>query len=180
MPTPAERQALLFLGAVVCLGAGVRVMRAHEVPPPQASRRALDAQISAVDSTRRLRAAAGRAREAKPESAAKRRPQGRASGVGVVPRITVVQRGPAGPRQRVDVDRATQTDLQRLPGIGPALAARIVADRDSNGPFGSVAGLQRVKGIGKATAARLDSLVSFSGTPRPVSPRPVKPSGRVR
>lgn len=179
MPTPAERQALLFLGAVACLGAGVRVMRAHDVPPPQASRRALDAQISAVDSTRRLRAAAGWAREARSDSAAKRRGKGRGPAVGVAPRITVVQRGPAGARQPVDVDRAAPAELQRLPGIGPALAARIVADRDTNGPFGSVAGLQRVKGIGKATAARLDSLVSFSGTARPVSPRTIKPSARV-
>ncbi|OYV65611.1 MAG: hypothetical protein B7Z72_12145 [Gemmatimonadetes bacterium 21-71-4] len=136
--------------------------------------------MSAVDSTRRLKAAAGRASEARRDSAAKRRPAAHAAGGGVAPRITVVQRGPAGPRQRVDVDQATASDLQRLPGIGPVLAARIVADRDSNGPFGSVTGLRRVKGIGKATAARLDSLVGFSGTPRPVSPRPVKPSGGVR
>ncbi|MDE3173953.1 MAG: hypothetical protein KGN74_12845, partial [Gemmatimonadota bacterium] len=54
MPTRSERRALAFLGAVICLGAGVRVVRAREVPPPPpAARRALDAQITAVDSARR-------------------------------------------------------------------------------------------------------------------------------
>ncbi|MGH7688359.1 MAG: ComEA family DNA-binding protein, partial [Gemmatimonadaceae bacterium] len=71
-----------------------------------------------------------------------------------------------GPLRRVDVDRATANELQALPGIGPALAARIVAFRDSNGPFGSMTRLQQVKGIGPATAKRLDSLVTFSGIPR--------------
>jgi DNA uptake protein ComE-like DNA-binding protein len=45
-------------------------------------------------------------------------------------------------------------DLQRLPGIGPALAARIVEARRER-PFGSLDDLQRVSGIGAATVARL-------------------------
>jgi competence protein ComEA len=73
---------------------------------------------------------------------------------------------PPAPHRRVDVDRATARELQALPGIGPALAARIVAYRDSNGPFGSLARLQQVKGIGPAKARKLDSLVTFSGFPR--------------
>ncbi|MDE3216270.1 MAG: ComEA family DNA-binding protein, partial [Gemmatimonadota bacterium] len=74
---------------------------------------------------------------------------------------------PVGPFNRIDVDRASPQELQRLPGIGPVLAARIVAYRDSNGPFGGLDRLRRVKGIGPATAARLDSLVRFSGVRRP-------------
>jgi competence protein ComEA len=74
---------------------------------------------------------------------------------------------PPGPYNRIDVDRATAAELQRLPGIGPALAARIIAYRDSNGPFGSMDRLRHVKGIGPATATRLDSLISFSGLRRP-------------
>src|SRR5512143_3954636 len=41
----------------------------------------------------------------------------------------------------MDVDRATAEELIRLPGIGPALAARIVAERAENGPFGGPDGL---------------------------------------
>ncbi|HEU4990159.1 MAG TPA: ComEA family DNA-binding protein [Gemmatimonadaceae bacterium] len=150
MPTSAERKSLVFLSVVALLGGGVRVMRAHEVPPPSASAtRALDARIAAVRDT-------GGARRPK------RKP------IGITPRITVVvHHTPPDPAHRVDVDRATAAELQALPGIGPALAARIVANRDSLGPFGSLAALRRVKGIGEAKARKLDSLVTFSGVPRP-------------
>ncbi|OYV71503.1 MAG: hypothetical protein B7Z72_06835 [Gemmatimonadetes bacterium 21-71-4] len=167
MPTATERKALVFLGAVVSLGAGVRVVRAHAVPPPPvADRRALDAQISAVDSARRASPPpARRARAAiGPDThpPAGRRDSARRRGGPA--RLPVV---PLGPFNRLDVDRASARELQQLPGIGPALAARIVAYRDSNGPFGSLARLRRVKGIGPVTSARLDSLVRFSGIRRP-------------
>ncbi|MGQ4536227.1 helix-hairpin-helix domain-containing protein [Dermabacteraceae bacterium P13264] len=59
---------------------------------------------------------------------------------------------PAGP---VDLNSAGEQQLTALPGIGPALAKRIVADREKNGPFRSIADLTRVKGIGKKLAAKL-------------------------
>ncbi|UCE02441.1 MAG: helix-hairpin-helix domain-containing protein [Candidatus Latescibacterota bacterium] len=52
-------------------------------------------------------------------------------------------------------------ELQRLPGVGPVLASRIVAHRDANGPFRSLGDLQKVRGIGASTAARLAPLVRF-------------------
>lgn len=58
---------------------------------------------------------------------------------------------------RVDVNTASRAELRLLPGIGPALAGRIVADRDRRGPFRGVDDLQRVKGIGPRTVARLHS-----------------------
>lgn len=67
----------------------------------------------------------------------------------------------------MDLDYAGAEELDRLPGIGPSLAARIVADRDSAGPFGSLEGLQRVRGIGPALAAKLAPLVTFSGRSPP-------------
>lgn len=54
------------------------------------------------------------------------------------------------PPRTVDLDRADAVDLELLPGIGPALAARIVADRAANGPFGSPEALRRVRGVGPA------------------------------
>jgi hypothetical protein len=41
---------------------------------------------------------------------------------------------------------ATEKEIEALRHIGPTLAKRIVADRDSFGPFGSMDGLKRVKG----------------------------------
>ena len=67
----------------------------------------------------------------------------------------------------VDLDRADSATLERLPRIGPALAARIVSDRSAKGPYGSLDGLQRVRGIGPKLAKGLETLVTFSGTPRP-------------
>src|SRR5829696_6058951 len=65
----------------------------------------------------------------------------------------------------VDLDRATEREIEALPRIGPAIARRIVASRDSLGAFGSLEGLGRVRGIGPATRKRLAPLVTFSGRP---------------
>ncbi|PYO07798.1 MAG: hypothetical protein DMD30_09915, partial [Gemmatimonadetes bacterium] len=53
--------------------------------------------------------------------------------------------------------------------VGPTLARRIVSDRDSFGPFGSMEGLRRVKGIGPSMVEKLDSSVTFSLVPRPTN-----------
>lgn len=50
----------------------------------------------------------------------------------------------------VSLSSATATDLEALDGVGPALAARIVAWRDSHGGFSSVDQLDEVPGIGPA------------------------------
>ncbi len=73
---------------------------------------------------------------------------------------------PLRPGERLDVDLAPAEQLDRLPGVGPALARRIVEDREANGPFGSLAGLDRVRGIGPTLLAGLEHRVSFSGVPR--------------
>jgi competence protein ComEA len=65
----------------------------------------------------------------------------------------------------IDVDAASLTELTRLPRVGPALARRIVAQRDSCGPFGSIEALGKVRGIGPATLELLAPLVTFSGRP---------------
>jgi len=64
-------------------------------------------------------------------------------------------RGPALAPSRIDLDRATARELERLPGIGPALAARILADRAERGPFRTPEALLRVKGIGSRTLQRI-------------------------
>lgn len=140
MPTPSERNALLFFASVALLGAGVRAVRATQQSHPAdgATSPALERQIAAVDSVRSTPRKPARTRRQKPE-----------------------------PPRALDLDRAPADSLERLPRIGPALAARIVADRDSNGPFGSLDELQRVKGIGPAMAKELAPYVTFSGTPRP-------------
>lgn len=79
----------------------------------------------------------------------------RASGAGVAVGSS------RAPGARVSINTASEQDLDALPGIGPATAARIVEDRQANGPFASIDDLQRISGIGPATIARLDSAASL-------------------
>jgi competence protein ComEA len=65
---------------------------------------------------------------------------------------------PPAAKGRVDINAATSTALQVLPGIGPEQAAAIVADRQQNGPFKTCDDLARVAGIGAATVAVLRDL----------------------
>jgi competence ComEA-like helix-hairpin-helix protein len=61
----------------------------------------------------------------------------------------------------VDVNRAGTEALEGLPGIGPALARRVVAHRDSAGPFRTADDLLAVRGIGPATLERLRDRIRF-------------------
>ena len=204
MPTPAEKKAMLFLAAVGFLGVSVRAVRAISAVnrAPASSIRALDRQLEAVDSaraaerarntrgSRRKSAATRKAREPapKPNREAGResgRDRGRGSrGTTEAPALAgspvqsvISPPSPAGP---LDLDVASLAQIESLPGIGPVLAKRVVADRDARGPFGSIANLRRVSGIGPALAKRLAPVVTFSGNPRPLSAAPPDSSARRR
>jgi competence protein ComEA len=56
--------------------------------------------------------------------------------------------GPTVVTGPVNINIATQTELETLPGIGPVLAGRIIEYREANGPFGSIEDIQNVPGIG--------------------------------
>ncbi|MBB73210.1 MAG: hypothetical protein CMJ75_01720 [Planctomycetaceae bacterium] len=56
---------------------------------------------------------------------------------------------------QVDLDRADWPELTLLPGIGPALAQRIVVSRRNDGRFVDIDALLRVKGIGPVRLARM-------------------------
>lgn len=70
------------------------------------------------------------------------------------PAAAALRRGEA-----IDVNTASAADLELLPHVGPALAARIVADREQNGPFTHLDELDRVNGIGPRTVERLAPLL---------------------
>jgi competence protein ComEA len=73
----------------------------------------------------------------------------------------VTAEGRSGP---LDLNREGADSLQRLPGVGPVLAARIVAHRATRGRFRNTEELREVPGIGRARWERLRPLVR-TGTP---------------
>jgi len=65
----------------------------------------------------------------------------------------------AGGSGLVDLNTAGATELETLPGVGPATAAAIIDHRERHGPFTSVDGLLEVRGIGEAKLAAIRDLV---------------------
>lgn len=72
------------------------------------------------------------------------------------------QEAPGGAKGggKLDLNRATVEELDALPGIGPSTAAKIVQEREANGPYRSVDDLMRVPGIGPKKLDALKDLVT--------------------
>ncbi len=64
-------------------------------------------------------------------------------------------RGSGGGGAVIDLNRATQAELETLPGVGPVTAAKIIAWRTEQGRFSRVEELQEVSGIGPKTYAEI-------------------------
>lgn len=61
---------------------------------------------------------------------------------------------------KINVNTASEAELQLLPDVGPKMAKAIADYRKANGPFKSIADLDKVKGIGERTLKRLAPLVT--------------------
>lgn len=59
----------------------------------------------------------------------------------------------------ININQATSSQLEELPGIGEATAAKIIADREANGPFKTIEDLKRVSGIGDKKFEQLQSMI---------------------
>ncbi len=73
-------------------------------------------------------------------------------------------------RESIELNSATVEELQKLPGIGPALAARIVAYRESHGGFTAAGDVGRVRGIGPRTLDRIRPFLLVRSSPRSGEP----------
>lgn len=120
-----ERKSMATAGLLLCAAAFLRLLIADPSPAPPP----LDGRPSIADS---LLAAGDSAVDEKAR------------------RSKAFEAG-----ERIDPNAAGEEDLDRLPGVGKATAARIVEERERNGAFASVDDLVRVKGIGAAGVDRM-------------------------
>ncbi|WP_434511351.1 helix-hairpin-helix domain-containing protein [Desulfitobacterium sp. AusDCA] len=66
---------------------------------------------------------------------------------------------PTSSQNKVNINTAGAAELDKLPGVGPALAERIIQYRTDNGPFARSEDLQKVSGIGAKTYEKMASMV---------------------
>ena len=77
----------------------------------------------------------------------------------------------------MNINTAPKAELEMLPGIGPALAQRIIDYRQAKGGFRSVDELDRVKGIGPRTLERLRELVTIESPAQSTGGSPAESPG---
>jgi competence protein ComEA len=133
--TRQERTGLGVVALLLAFGVGAHTLRSE---PPPAAWSAADAD----GTTARLLARSGEAAE-RAEQASR----------------------PLGAAERLDPNTASATELERLPRVGPGLAARIVARRESAGPFRTLADLDSVPGVGPALLAEVAPHLALAPAP---------------
>ena len=62
---------------------------------------------------------------------------------------------------KVNINTANKEELSALPGIGPAIAERIIEYRDKNGPFKNTEEITKIKGIGEKTFQKMKDLIAI-------------------
>lgn len=73
----------------------------------------------------------------------------------------------------LNLNTATADQLDALPGVGPAMAARILEYRQKNGPFKKVEDLMNIRGIGEKNFLKLKPLITV-GAPQKTAAGPVQ------
>jgi competence protein ComEA len=62
---------------------------------------------------------------------------------------------------KININTASIEDLDRLPGVGPATAQKIIDYRKQNGPFPNIEAIDNVSGIGPSKYAQMKDLISI-------------------
>jgi competence protein ComEA len=140
--TRDESRAVAFLGVLLLLSVAARVINR----PAPISIAASPVDVAALRAAGQALAAQQAPRAPKARSRVRKPP----------PHIAPTFLEEPGP---LDLNRASESEIEALPGIGPAVAARIVARRDSLGRFRHVEDLDSVKGIGPALIEKIRPLV---------------------
>ena len=62
---------------------------------------------------------------------------------------------------KININNASQAELEEVPGIGPVTASKIKAYRDANGAFTQIDQLTNIKGIGNATLKKMKPYITI-------------------
>ena len=78
--------------------------------------------------------------------------------LGIVVAFSLAVISPLLAQEKIDINTASASQLQALNRVGPKTSAKIIAEREANGPFSSLSDVaRRVKGIGAKTIAKWDN-----------------------
>ena len=64
--------------------------------------------------------------------------------------------------QLISINKATQEELEQLPGVGPVTATRIIAYREQHEGFSTIDELMEIKGIGQKTVEKLKPYIELN------------------
>lgn len=149
--TPAERRGALLVALLLALGAAHDLWRASHPLPAPGSRDLASVGVAGEDGGRTARLA----------------------GQGPTPDTTrELSPGAGSAAPAIDLNRASARELDALPGVGPVLAARIVAYREREGRFRHREELMAVRGIGPKLYARLAPRIAVKGEEQSAAPPP--------
>lgn len=135
--TTQERAVIIFLTVTLLVGSGARLVK----------NRRLDAELGAGRSAIEAARFDSIANEINTASMT----------AGVAVQELEQDNSSAG---TININLASASELEHLPGIGPAIAGRIVAYRDSMGAFTNIKEIAAVKGIGDKLYARIEAAIS--------------------
>jgi competence ComEA-like helix-hairpin-helix protein len=169
--TPAERKVVIFLVAAFVLGTGVQLYQRIFPSYESFDYTESDARFKALSSA--YNESGGTASGATPKTGpAGASGAGGASGTGTASPGSGSGKASTGARSgkslpvpgSIDINAATIAELTRLPGIGEAIAGRIVEYRERTGGFAAVGDLLKVRGIGEKKLAQIAPYCTV-GTP---------------
>jgi competence ComEA-like helix-hairpin-helix protein len=166
--TPAEFSFLSATIGLLLLGTAGRLWIASSSPVDEDAYEEMDEQFAEL--VRRLKARQTGGADGYDEDGAATRSDSGSSAAAV---MAGPARREADIARRTNINRASRAELMRLPGIGPALAGRIVEYRARVGKFTSVGQLREVSGIGDRKMDVLSDLVVVGHSPSPTDSFPV-------
>lgn len=137
--TTQERFVLIFLSASLVVGGIVKWTKIQNTPALQIKTSSVNSEMQAFNrASHALNAAVTELDVVKPD----------------------VQVESINVDGKININQATSAALQQLPGVGPALADRIIAYRTEHGPFTQVEDLTLVRGIGTKMFEKIAKTIS--------------------